>query len=96
MEEISCLICGTTNPPIIRDHNHITKMIRGPLCNLCNAYLGIYENRKQSKLKNKNARIRFDTWVTRYKNKIEEHLKRNTGILYRSRPEYFKVKMKTA
>ena len=78
-EHKTCLICGCADK-LVRDHNHKTGMIRGLLCNLCNRWLGTYEANKNRT--RQCGRRRFKQWVEKYKQSIEEHLKRDTGILY--------------
>lgn len=72
-----CLICkgALKCKRIVRDHDHRTGMIRGPLCDLCNSWLGLYENGLPM-----GKRVR--NWKRRFKNEIAEHLKRNTGVQY--------------
>ena len=74
-----CLICKATKLPLVTDHSHATGYIRGLLCSLCNCRLGTYEHRL---IEPRRAKGSYKIWVTKYSNEIEEHLQRNTGILY--------------
>ena len=84
-----CNICkqpGTIRPSsensdglrLVRDHNHITKEIRGILCERCNSYLGQFEN-------NKPVRKKYKTWLEQYKEVAILHLQSHTGIRYHGR-----------
>lgn len=76
-----CAICGSTEK-LVRDHDHKTGYIRGILCEVCNVYLGSYESKLITPLKRKP---KYRTWVRTYRERIELHLKSDTGIIYRSR-----------
>jgi len=39
----ACEICGTTDHPLVIDHDHSTGAVRGILCSRCNLNLGIIE-----------------------------------------------------
>lgn len=75
--ETACLICKgeTGRKKMVRDHDHRTGFIRGPLCELCNAWLGLYENGLKM-----GKRVRH--WRRRFKIEIAEHLTRDTGVKY--------------
>ena len=76
----TCGICGKVRK-MVRDHDHTTGMIRGPLCDLCNVWLGVFEANLKRKMQ--RGKRRHKAWVARYEPAIREHLKRDTGVLYR-------------
>ncbi len=82
--EGSCNICGVTAAEsktgrLVRDHNHTTNEIRGPLCDPCNGRLGSLESwqRKGSDWLPKKVK----RWFAQYKEQIEKHLASLTGEL---------------
>lgn len=84
-----CGICGyeawqTRLKRLVRDHNHATGMIRGPLCDDCNQLLGIYEHRHKFRLSNLSVgrQAEYKNWSTHYKAEIEAHLLKDTGVKY--------------
>lgn len=88
-KEKHCNICGRCPSEIkegrlVRDHNHTTGFIRGPLCDRCNINLGIYESQKHtaSKILEARAKSSYINWVNEYKERIDWHLTQNTGIQY--------------
>src|ERR1017187_3430957 len=75
-----CQICYGgmgENRRLVRDHNHATGYMRGPLCDLCNSWLGLYERKGEEGL---DGRVR--EWWMRYRENIEVHLRQDTGIRY--------------
>ena len=74
----ACLICESTTARLVCDHNHETDRIRGSLCELCNAYIDIYE--RNLKRERQLGGERFFAWVPQYRDKIELHLQRDTGV----------------
>jgi hypothetical protein len=79
-----CQICSIFGRDLIKgcmvvDHNHMTKMIRGWLCDPCNGKLGQYEchTRDGRKLHNKTRK-----WAAHYSIEIAIHLAADTGIPY--------------
>jgi CRISPR/Cas system-associated protein Cas10 (large subunit of type III CRISPR-Cas system) len=80
-----CNICGklpaeTATKRLVRDHSHSTGFIRGMLCDLCNAYVGIFES---IKLKHKSKKRKpYRNWLYTYLNRVRYHLTCNTGVLY--------------
>src|ERR1700688_688704 len=86
----NCPICGPTEQRIVRDHNHTTGMVRGPLCDRCNSWVAIYEN--WSSRRKPRGPKRYRNWVLQHRTKIEAHLKLDTGIPYLS-GEKFAVTM---
>lgn len=90
--ELKCNICGSTES-LVRDHDHRTNMIRGILCELCNNWLGVYEaNLRRIVEKGKKN---YRKWVAIYFDKIEAHLKCNSGIPYLSPRKLLKLKKRT-
>lgn len=87
-----CNICGklpaeTYTKRLVIDHNHLTKMIRGWLCDLCNAYVGIYESIKMNFKKKKRSYI---NWFNTYHNRIIDHVYTDLGINFKDR-ELFRL-----
>lgn len=75
-----CLYLGN----VVRDHNHTTGYIRGWLCNRCNRYLGVLENRHRfagTYPKDVPKKL-FKWWKWQFAEEIARHLAKNTGILY--------------
>lgn len=63
---------------IVRDHCHITGIVRGFLCERCNSWLALFERDRLTKLIHK-------IWFETYKEKIIAHVKNDTGILWREK-----------
>lgn len=84
-----CLYVGS----VVRDHDHRNGVIRGWLCNRCNRYLGVYENRHRfgNVYPDYAPRRRFKAWVKRFRDEILKHLAKYSGIGYQAdgeaRPE---------
>jgi hypothetical protein len=81
-----CGVCGvsaleSSTGRLVADHNHQTGMVRGPLCDLCNAYIGIFESILKGAQKELNQRYRL--WTEKYHDKIIEQLSRDSGIRFR-------------
>lgn len=84
-----CNICkreGTIRPSkvgegvrLVRDHNHVSKEIRGILCEQCNTFLGSYESGYRT------DRTKYKKWVEQYEEQIQKHLQGHTGIRYHGR-----------
>lgn len=60
---------------LVRDHDHTTKIVRGLLCEKCNAHLGTYEN-------NRHESRKYLKWLAVYKDKIQRHIFSSTGIIF--------------
>lgn len=91
-----CNICGvkkedTFTKRLVWDHCHTSGFIRGVLCDICNSWLYCYEeyfkwNKDLPIYSNSTFQNVYGQkiylWVVTYRDKIEEHLKSNTGIQY--------------
>lgn len=53
------------------------------LCDLCNSWLGVYEANKR-RTSQKGRRL-YREWAAKFFTKIEEHLRKDTGVVYVSR-----------
>ena len=91
--ELKCNICGSVDDTLVRDYNHRTRMIRGILCELCNSWLGIYESVKVNLPRRGKKKYRL--WVSTFHDKIEAHLKIETGIIYLSPKKLRKLRTHT-
>lgn len=60
---------------LVRDHDHTTKIVRGILCEKCNAHLGTYEN-------NRHESRKYLKWLSLYKEDIHRHIFSTTGIKF--------------
>lgn len=88
-----CLICRGADGAyggIVRDHDHHTGRIRGPLCHRCNVHLGILEKApfhfwQRTQRIGKLRGIRWRRWVQEYSAEIVVHLQRDTGERYQRR-----------
>lgn len=91
--ELKCNICGSIQDTLVRDHNHVTGMIRGILCELCNNWVGVYESKKIS-LPRKHKR-KYRIWVSTFCERIEAHIKISTNIRYLSPSALRKLRVRT-
>jgi hypothetical protein len=59
-------------------------MIRGLLCVQCNSWLGVYEANLRRALIGKKQRGggHFKGWILQFKDKIDAHLLKDTGLKY--------------
>jgi hypothetical protein len=90
MVDERCEICGVTADEsatgrLIIDHCHSTGLIRGMLCDLCNAYIGDLEH---CLLFIKGNIPKRRLWYDSYMDKISLYLGQNKGTPYRRRKQW--------
>lgn len=84
--EPCCNICKSTTGNtgrLVRDHDHKTGVIRGLLCDWCNACVGIIESRYHQERGTLHKGRRRKEWLEKYKDAIVNHMNSDSGVRYK-------------